>query len=171
MADAPAREPRLARVAFVSVPEWILGTLMLVGVAINLANVVGRYLFGVAIHWAEEIMVFITIWGVFVGLITITWRGEHLNMDLFSGMLRGRARLALELLVAVVLIVCAGFFAMQSYKVVSLFVASGALTVSAGIPKAIPHAALLVGFTLAPIALAVRLALRWRASGGMGTSP
>jgi len=168
MADAPARDPRLARVAFVTVPEWILGTLMLVGVAINLANVAGRYLFGAAIHWAEEVMVFITIWGVFVGLVAITWRGEHLSMDLFSGMLRGRARLALDLLVASVLIVCAGFFAMQSYKVVTLFAASGALTVAAGIPKAIPHAALLVGFTLAPVALAVRLALRWRAHLGKG---
>jgi len=36
----------LARFAFVTAPNWILGTLMLAGVAIVFANVVGRYVFG-----------------------------------------------------------------------------------------------------------------------------
>ena len=53
----------LARFAFVTAPNWILGTLMLAGVAIVFANVVGRYVFGRAIFLAEEVLVFLVVWG------------------------------------------------------------------------------------------------------------
>jgi TRAP-type C4-dicarboxylate transport system permease small subunit len=46
---------------------------------------------------------------------------------------------------------------LQSYKIVSLFIMGGQVTVAAQIPKAIPHAALTVGFTLTAIAVLVRL--------------
>ena len=52
----------MLRFAFVALPRAILGALMLAGIAINFANVIGRYLFGQALFWAEETMVFITIW-------------------------------------------------------------------------------------------------------------
>jgi TRAP-type C4-dicarboxylate transport system permease small subunit len=145
------------RFAFVTVPRWILGTLMLAGVAINFANVVGRYLFGTALFWAEETMVFITIWGVFVGMAAIAYNGDHLNMDLFSQSIRGRWRTALNAAVAATLLACCVFVALQSFQVVALFARAGQVSVAAGIPKAIPHAALAVGFVLTAAAVLVRL--------------
>lgn len=130
---------------------------MLAGVAINFANVVGRYAFGHALFWAEETMVFITIWGVFIGMAVIAWRGEHLNMDLFSAAMRGRARLVLNTLVAATLVACCLFAAVQSWQVVTLFAQANQVSVSAGIPKAIPHSALLVGFALTAAVVLVRL--------------
>lgn len=130
---------------------------MLAGVAINFANVVGRYAFGHALFWAEETMVFITIWGVFIGMAVIAWRGEHLSMDLFSAALRGRARLALNGFIAATLVACCLFAAVQSWQVTTLFAQASQVSVSAGIPKAIPHAALLVGFALTAAAVVVRL--------------
>jgi len=130
---------------------------MLVGVAINFANVVGRYAFGHALFWAEETMVFITIWGVFIGMAAIAYRGEHLNMDLFSAAIRGRWRLALNGLMTVVLLACCLFVAVQSWQVTSLFAQASQVSVSAGIPKALPHAALLAGFALTAVAVVVRI--------------
>jgi len=147
----------MARFAFVTLPRWILGTLMLVGVAINFANVVGRYVFGHAFFWAEETMVFLTIWGVFLGMAAITYNGDHLNMDLFSTAIRGPWRKALNGFVAAVLVACCLFVVVQSYQVVTLFAQAGQISVSAGIPKAIPHAALLAGFALAALAVVVRI--------------
>jgi len=130
---------------------------MLVGVAINFANVVGRYAFGHALFWAEETMVFITIWGVFIGMAAIAYRGEHLNMDLFSAAICGRWRLALNGLMTVVLLACCLFVAVQSWQVTSLFAQASQVSVSAGIPKALPHAALLAGFALTAVAVVVRI--------------
>jgi TRAP-type C4-dicarboxylate transport system permease small subunit len=147
----------MLRFAFVTLPRWILGTLMLAGIAINFANVIGRYLFGQALFWAEETMVFITIWGVFVGMAAIAYKGEHLNMDLFSAAIRGRWRIALNAAVVAALIACCVFVAVQSFQVVTLFASAGQVSVAAGIPKAIPHAALAVGFLLTALAVLVRV--------------
>ncbi|OGA56367.1 MAG: hypothetical protein A3G81_34400 [Betaproteobacteria bacterium RIFCSPLOWO2_12_FULL_65_14] len=146
----------VTRRALVTVPEWILGSLMLVGVCITFANVVGRYVFGAAIYWAEEILVFIVIWGVFVGLIAVTYRGDYLTMDLFTAGLQGRPKRLLNAAIVLVLVLCCAYAALQSWRVVTLFIQSDQRTVSAGIPKAIPHAALLVGFVLTPVAALIR---------------
>ncbi len=148
---------KLAERAFVTVPEWILGSLMLVGVGITFANVIGRYVFGAAIYWAEEILVFTVIWGVFVGLVAVSYKGDYISMDLFTANLTGRPKQVLNTAIAIVLILCCAYAALQSWRVVMLFIASDQRTVSAGIPKAIPHAALLVGFTLTPIVVLLRL--------------
>jgi C4-dicarboxylate transporter DctQ subunit len=140
-----------------TVPRWILGAIMLVGVAICFANVVSRYVFGAAIFWAEEVLVFLTIWGVFIGTAAAAYDGAHLNMDLFQRLVRGRARTALNLVVALVIVVCCAFAAWQSLTVVKLFLAGGQVTVAAQLPKAIPHAALLAGFTLTALAVVVRI--------------
>jgi len=146
-----------ARCAFVTLPRWILGTLMLSGIGINFANVVGRYAFGRALFWAEETMVFLTIWGVFIGMAAIAYSGDHLTMDLFSQSIRGRWRAALNAAVAVALLACCAFVAAQSFQVVWLFAGAGQVSVAAGIPKAIPHAALAVGFVLTAAAVVVRI--------------
>ncbi len=139
------------------VPQWIMGSLMLAGIAIIFVNVVSRYLFGKAIFWAEEVLVFMSMWGVFLGMVAITFNGAHLNMDLFSARFTGRWKLALNGLIWVVLVACCLFVATQSWKTVLLFAQSGQVSVAAGIPKAIPHAALLVGFALAALAAVVRV--------------
>jgi TRAP-type C4-dicarboxylate transport system permease small subunit len=147
----------MARFAFVTVPGWILGALMLTGIAICFANVVSRYLFGHALFWAEEVMVFITIWGVFVGMAAIAYNGDHLGMDLFSARLRGRWQLGRNVVMTLALIACCAFALTQSFRVVQLFVQTGSVSVSAGVPKAIPHAALAVGFVLTILAVVVRI--------------
>ena len=145
------------RFAFVTLPLWAMGCLMLGGVAICFANVVARYFFGFALFWAEEVMVFLTIWGVFLGLVAATYEGAHLNMDLFSASFRGRLRITLNAIAAAALLACCIFMVVQSWTVVSLQLAAGAVSVSAGVPRWIPNAALLAGFGLAAVALVIRL--------------
>ncbi|MBI3370314.1 MAG: TRAP transporter small permease subunit [Betaproteobacteria bacterium] len=147
----------MARFLFSTVPEWILGALILAGIAINFAGVVSRYAFGKAIFWSEEVLVFMTIWGVFVGLAAIAYRGEHLNMDLFSSRIEGIWKLLLNGLIAITLLACCGFMVVQSWTIVSLFAQTGPVSIAAGIPKVIPHAALLIGFFLTALAVLVRI--------------
>jgi TRAP-type C4-dicarboxylate transport system permease small subunit len=147
----------MAKFLFSTLPEWILGALMLTGIAITLVSVVSRYAFGHAIFWSEEVLVYMTIWGVFLGMAAIAYRGQHLNMDLFSSAIKGAWKTALNGLVAATLLGCCVFVALQSWKIVSLFALTGQVSVAAGIPKAIPHAALLAGFLLTALAVLVRI--------------
>jgi TRAP-type C4-dicarboxylate transport system permease small subunit len=132
---------------------------MLVGVAISFANVISRYVFGYALFWAEETLVFLAIWGVFIGVAAAAYDRAHLNMDFFSDAFRGGASAFVNLGMTVTLLACCIFMVLQSWQVVSLFYQSGVVSVSAGVPKWIPHAALLVGFALSAVAVLLRLRL------------
>jgi TRAP-type C4-dicarboxylate transport system permease small subunit len=147
----------VARTLFVTLPYLITGSLLLVATAINVANVIGRYLFGAAIFWTEEILVFIVIWSVFVAVPSIAYQGDHVYMDLFSARLRGPWKKLVNSAVAVLFIACGVFVVVQSYRVVALHLRTGAVSVAAGVPLALPHAALLVGFALMVLAVLFRL--------------
>jgi TRAP-type C4-dicarboxylate transport system permease small subunit len=147
------------RFLFVTLPHWILGILMLAGVAICFSNVVARYFFGHALFWAEEVMVFLTIWGVFIGAAAAAYERAHLNMDLFSNNFSGPWLTLLNGAMVVVLLACCGFMITQSWQVVGLFYRGGAVSVSAGVPKWIAHLALPVGFGFMALAVLARLNL------------
>lgn len=134
-----------------------LGVLMLVGVALNFVGVFSRYALGSAIFWTEEVLVLITIWGVFVGSVVIAWHGEHLSMDLFSARLQGWPKLLLKAAIAATTVLVSAFVAWQSWQIVSLFAATDAVSAGARIPKIIPHSALLVGFSLTAVVVLVRI--------------
>ena len=54
--------PRPIHFGLVTIPRLIIGCMILVGILINVANVIGRYLFLEPIIWAEEIMIYIMVW-------------------------------------------------------------------------------------------------------------
>ncbi len=147
----------MGRFVLETAPNRLMGALLLAGVGISFANVVGRYVFGTAIFWAEEVLVFMTMWSVFLGLAAIAYSGAHLNMNLLSSRFSARAKTAANAAAAATIVVCSTFVAFQSYQIVVLFAQTGQVSVAAGVPKAIPHAALLVGFSLTAIAVLVRI--------------
>jgi TRAP-type C4-dicarboxylate transport system permease small subunit len=155
--DASPRRRRLADLLFIRVPYVMTGALFLVAIGINIANVIGRYVFAQPIFWAEEVLVFIVVWAIFLAATTIVYRGEHLNMDLFYAAMKRPLKRVVNTLVVVLFIGCAGIVVVQSSKVVWLYLHGGGVSVAAGVPMIVPHAAILVGFSLMILALIVRL--------------
>jgi TRAP-type transport system small permease protein len=147
------------RFVFVTLARGVMGILMLAGVAICFSNVVARYLFGYALFWAEEVMVFLIIWGVFIGVGAAAYDRAHLNMDLFSHSFKGNVLAFLNALLVAVLLASCVFMIVQSWQVVTLFYQGGVTSVSAGVPKWISHLALPVGFALMALAVLARLKL------------
>jgi TRAP-type C4-dicarboxylate transport system permease small subunit len=139
-----------------TVPRAIIGTLILLSIALNFANVIGRYVFFSPIIWAEEAMIFIMIWCVFIGAVPVSWDGRHLRMDLLSSTLGARWQRALNFCATAVFLIICGFIVVQSWGAVSLFARLGQESTVAGIPMVIPHSALLIGFACMLVGVAVR---------------
>lgn len=133
----------------------MLGWLLLSAVALNFANIVGRYVFGWAIVWTEVVLVVWLAWSVCIGVMIVTYRGEHLAMDLLSAGLRGRLRTANNALIFAVLAACLAYAALQSAKVVALMVKTGQTHPSIGFPLWVPNLAILAGLVLSLCALFV----------------
>jgi TRAP-type C4-dicarboxylate transport system permease small subunit len=136
-------------------PAQLLGWLMLAAVALNLANIVGRYVFGWAIVWTEVVLVVWLAWSVCIGVMVVTYRGQHLTMDLLSTSLRGRLRKANNALMFAVFAGCLAYAALQSAKVVMLMVKTGQTHPSIGFPLWVPNLAILAGLVLSLVALLV----------------
>lgn len=145
------------RKIFVALPRGLTAGLILAAIAINFANVISRYLFNFALFWAEEIMIFLVVWCVFVGAAAVAFNGANLKMDLLSARFPPAPRRAVNGLTALAFIGCTGFAAWQSWKVVTLFAGGATVSVTASVPMIIPHSALLIGLVLMVLAVIVRL--------------
>src|SRR5204863_9667378 len=70
----------------------IVGSAIFVSIAINFANIAGRYLFSTPLVWAEEILSYLMVWSVFLGAVLVTWEGRHITLDLISASITSRAK-------------------------------------------------------------------------------
>jgi TRAP-type C4-dicarboxylate transport system permease small subunit len=148
---------RIEQLIFVRIPHVVSGILFLIAVVLNFVNVIGRYVFGMPVFWAEEALTFTIIWIVFLMAGTITYRGAHLNMDLVYTRMPAALQRAIRIAIALSLIVCTIYAAMQSWKVVQMHYLSHGVTAGTNIPLMIPHSALLFGFSFMGLAAIVRL--------------
>lgn len=132
--------------------RFMLGLLLIAMVLVNAAAAGGRYLFGQGLVGADELMIFSMVWVVFIGAALLEWEGRHLNFDLLLKRLPERTAHLLRLLIGLGSAAVLAMVALESLAVVERLAALGQMSMAGGIPMSIPHAALLIGLTLAMLA-------------------
>src|ERR1700689_1447237 len=97
--DAPAieRGPMILVTRLVTAIQALTAILMLIAVALNFANIVGRYVFFRPIASAEEIMLFLMVGTVFLGNAIVGFEGKQLRMDVILHALPPALRRAFDL--------------------------------------------------------------------------
>jgi TRAP-type C4-dicarboxylate transport system permease small subunit len=136
-----------------------LGLALLFIVAVNVANAVGRHLFGAGLIGADELMVFVMIWIVFAGAVLALAAREHIAIDLLPARLPPRGRAALYCAHDLVTLGVCAYAARASWLYVGSISALGMKSMALGIPLSLPHAAVLAGFA-GLAAVAARALLR-----------
>lgn len=129
-------------------------------VAINFANIIGRYFFSVSIQWAEEIMLFLMIGCVFLGSGVVGWSRRQIRMDAFVSLLPSTIQKFLEIVVELVEIATCFLLAALSWPVVSMLAELDQRSQAANFPLAIPQATMPVGFAVMGLLIAVALITR-----------
>jgi len=126
--------------------ERVLALALITGISLNFINVVGRYLAGFTITGADEIEIYILIWIAFIGAAVVTWRGEHLRMDVLLGACPVWVQKVEAVVETLVMFAVTVFVAWQSFLYVERIHSLGALSDIARIPTWIPHSAITIGF-------------------------
>lgn len=132
--------------------------LLLVAVVINFSNVFGRYVLNESIFWAEEVLIYVNIWMVFLAGAVVSLDNGHLSVDVFRRENAGWLRRLQDMLSSLVILIVAAAGLASSWTALSIFLGSGQKSVAAGIPMALPHGAVFVGFALIGGVALVRLA-------------
>ena len=142
------------------IPRMAIGLVLLLAIAINAANIIGRYVFLAPLPWAEEVLSFLVIWGVAFGASAVTYERRHLAMDLFSEAFPPRLRRLLDALMLAAMIGLCGFACLQAWIIVTIMARNGQVSITAGIPMTIPYSAFVAGFGLITVAAVVEVLRR-----------
>jgi C4-dicarboxylate transporter DctQ subunit len=126
--------------------EIVVGAIMIAAVFLNAANVVARYVFFRPIVPAEEVLQYMNVWIVLLGLATITRDGRHLQMDVVYHLMGPALRHAADVFSLLLELTVSAYVIVQAGRAMAILHASGQTSVTAGIPVVLMYAALPVGF-------------------------
>jgi C4-dicarboxylate transporter DctQ subunit len=143
--------------ALMAVLRLAAGASLIASVAINFANIIGRYFFSVSLSWAEEAMLFLMIGSVFLAVPPVGWLGRHIRMDVVVSLLPPRVRIYFELFADLVTIATCVMLAIFAWPVMTMLAELDQRSESANIPLVIPQAVVPLGLLLMALLIAVRL--------------
>jgi TRAP-type C4-dicarboxylate transport system permease small subunit len=136
----------------------IAAVALLAIVAINGANVVGRYFLGKPISWAEEVMLFLMILVVFAASAAVTWRRAHIGIDLFVDWLPPLWNRMAHFVAGLFAVLVLGMISYGSLEIVTTLYGFDQRSEALELPVWIPQSFLTVGFALMAIMLILRFA-------------
>jgi len=132
---------------------------LLVSVALNFVNIIGRYFFNAPLEWGEEVMLFMMVAMVFFGAVVISAQGRHIRMDLMITLMPPRLqRIAIWLGVLAEGLVAA-FIVYVGVPVINDLIEFDQRADASGLPMALPQAIVPLGLALITIICAARLVL------------
>src|SRR5580698_7172639 len=139
------------------ITRTVAGICLIGSVAINFANIIGRYFFSISIPWAEEIMLFLMVGCVFTGCCAVAWEGRQIRMDVVLGMLPPQLREFFNVLGELVMIATAAAVTIFAWPVITQLAAFDERSQAANFPLVIPQAMVPIGYSLMGLLVAVRL--------------
>lgn len=142
--------------------QALTAMLMLIAVAFNAANIVGRYVFFRPIASAEEIMLFLLVGTVFLGNAIVGFEGKQLRMDVILQALPPGLRRAFDVAADLTMIVVCVILIVLGWPAVQMLAEFDQRSEAAAIPLAIPQALVPIGLGLNALLVAVRLIATFR---------
>jgi TRAP-type C4-dicarboxylate transport system permease small subunit len=122
----PDRRSQLGRSLFwlgtriADIGLWAGAAALLAIVVLNAVNIVLRYFFNAPLSWAEEAMLYLMIFGVYVGAVSVAWQQAHIRIDAVLDFAPPARRKVLEIVSTLVLAAVLLPVAYASFGVVSL---------------------------------------------------
>jgi|LSQX01.2.fsa_nt_gb C4-dicarboxylate transporter DctQ subunit len=123
----------------------VIGVILLCITIILTINVIGRYCFGVSLHFGEELANYSIIWITFVGSGICVKKGIHVSVDAFINFMHGNLK---KVFIIFGQLVGVAFSAMLIYvgvKIVMIVSASGQISPAMRLPMSFAYAAIPAG--------------------------
>jgi TRAP-type C4-dicarboxylate transport system permease small subunit len=149
----------------------LTAVLMLVAVALNFANIIGRYVFFAPIASAEEIMLFLLVGTVFLGNSVVGWEGKQIRMDVVIHMLPDTVRRWLDVIADLATIAVSVILIWLAWPVIVMLAEFDQRSQAADFPLVIPQALVPIGLGLMALLVAARLVLRRNGDAGREQVP
>lgn len=144
---------------------------LLVAVALNFANIIGRYVFFAPIASAEEIMLFLFVGTVFLGNSFVGWKGRQIRMDVILHLMPARWRRGFDLLADAAVIVVSIVIIVVGWPAIEMLAEFDERSQAADIPLVLPQALIPIGLALNALFVGARLIESFRSADGSEPAP
>jgi C4-dicarboxylate transporter, DctQ subunit len=99
---------------------WLGAAALFAIVILNAVNIVLRYFFRTPLSWAEEAMLYLMIFAVYVGAASVAWQQAHIRIDAVIDLAPPRRRTFLQIVSTLVLSAVLIPVVFASFRVVGL---------------------------------------------------
>jgi TRAP-type C4-dicarboxylate transport system permease small subunit len=154
---------------FVKVNEWLVLLMLAAMTVVVLTNVALRYLTNHSLTWAEEVARYLMIWMTFLGAGLVLRSGGHVAITNLHDLVPDRARRALRVIVAILLLCFFAGMAWFGHEYMSRM--GRQLTPATRIPFYYIYAAMPVGFLLLIVHFLLVLKAYVSTGGGIDDTP
>ena len=144
---------------------------LLVAVALNFANIVGRYVFFSPIASAEEVMLFLFVGTVFLGNSVVGWEGKQIRMDVFLHALPPTLAARLDVFADLAVIAVSMILIVVGWPAIQMLAEFDQRSQAADIPLVLPQALVPIGLGLNALFVAARLVEHIRTERAMRVEP
>jgi TRAP-type C4-dicarboxylate transport system permease small subunit len=142
--------------------QGLTAVLMLVAVALNAANIAGRYMFFHPIAEAEEIMLFLLVGTVFLGNAIVGFENKQLRMDVLIHALPPWLRRTCDVAADLTMIAVCVTLIVLGWPAVQMLAEFDQRSEAAEIPLVIPQALVPIGLGLNAFLVGVRMIASFR---------
>jgi TRAP-type C4-dicarboxylate transport system permease small subunit len=148
--------------------ESMLGLALIAAVALNVVNVINRYVLGFSITGADEFQIYLMVAMAYLGSAVASARAVHLRMDVLTRYFPKCVNAGLRSAEAILTVCLCGFVATVSARYALRMYELDSHSENAGVPMWIPHSLLVVAFCFMTLIGLLRL---WPARGFFVPSP
>jgi TRAP-type C4-dicarboxylate transport system permease small subunit len=99
-----------------NISNILVGSLLLLTVVINVAQVFYRYVLNDPIFWTEEAIRYVTVWFTFLGVIAASYSDEHMEMNLFADLANESVRRLNKLIIQFCVLIFSGIISWQGIR-------------------------------------------------------
>jgi len=99
--------------------RWLLVVIVLIMVTLAFLQVVLRNVFAHGLLWGDTFLRQLVLWVGFIGASLATRENKHINIDLFSRLLKGRARLVSGMITELFAVIVSYFLANAAWNFVA----------------------------------------------------
>lgn len=139
------------------IEKTISGIILFVLVIAGFAQVLLRYIFKVPLAWAEELIIFSSIWCVYLGSSTAAKEGKHIQVAMLLDHLPEKTRKIMDIISKLIWLVCSVMLTITGWNSAYSVILRGTKTVGGKFPYWIAMIAIPIGMGLMSIRVLIMI--------------
>ena len=140
------------------IEKTVAGLVLLLLILTGFTQVILRFVFQAPLAWAEELIIFCSVWAVYIGSSSAANEGKHIMVSMLVDLLPGKLQTVVKIVSQLLWLLCCIGLTITSWDTMRSTFLRGTATVGGGFPYWVAQIAVPVGMALMSVRVVVAIA-------------